>query len=71
MEELRVDGTILTWIFEKRTVEVLNRFILVQGRVQWQTCEIDIESAISIKSWKFTYKLSGYQNYHYVQVKYV
>lgn len=64
MEELGVDGRILKWIFEKQAVQVWTRFILDQVRVQWQTCDIDIESTISIKSWKFTDILSGYQHYH-------
>lgn len=71
MEELRVDGRILKWTFEKQAVQMWTRFILDQVRVQWQTYDIDIESAISIKSWKLTDILSGYQYYHYAQLKYV
>ena len=66
-----MEGRILKWIFEKQAVQAWTGFILVQVSVQWQTCDIDIVSAISIKSWKLTEILSGYQHYHYVQVKYV
>jgi hypothetical protein len=66
LEELGVDRRILKWIFEKHAVQVWTRLILDQVRVQWQTCDIDNESTISIKFWKFTDILSGYQHYHYV-----
>jgi len=57
-----VEGRILKWVFEKQAVQAWTGFILDQVTVKWQTCDIDIVSAISIKSWKLTEILSGYQH---------